>query len=482
MSESKLFYLDEYLDAKREAINIKDQAYVNKLDRFLKLCNEIENEFDKDWEIEQGKGNEASDLLLEYQKKAIIGYQKEVNFFKTRIKEYLKNNNLMNEYYPSWYDNLINAIFEEIWGVAGIYKWKTIKESSSAKIIGERIYYLIDGKMQLQPQKISYKRYKRLVTSLLLRTPQIRLNAMNYAEVYMLDGTRITIYSDNDNFTKEPTIVFRKYIVQDFNFEEQANRKTIDKAFVKGIKELAATGFNVNIIGPVRTGKTTLLQTWQKYEDETLEGVTIETDPEIPFNVLMPNAPIMQIVADGDKLKNIIKELMRSDADYFILAEARDATALYIQMMVTAKGTRRVKSTYHSSDPIDFCYDAASEIVREFGGDIFTTAIKVAKGYHYLIELCQLKDKSQKRLKGIYELRYDPINIEITIHQIVKYDFDKDDWTYKYDIGTDKEEIALQEGYEHFKVFKKELKRLAEEKPMQGPNVFKPSFTKFIKG
>ncbi len=470
------FYLDNYINGKQ---NFKDGqvSYVNSNSSneiFHKLCNQVSKYFLFEWENEQGKGSSASEQLLQYQKKAIIGYPQEVNYFIAKINEYLKRDGLQNEWFPNWYQDITSAIFHENWGLAGIAEWKRINNSSSAKIIGEKIYFLIDGKMKLQKQKISNDRLKQLRKALLLRNPEIHLNN-KYAEVYMLDGTRITIYED----AKEPTIVFRKYIIENLSFEEQAKRGSIPFEVIPMLKAKVNIGYNVNFIGPVRSGKTTFLKTWQSYEDDTLEGVLIETDPEIPLHRIMPNAPIIQIVADGDKLKNIIKSLMRSDADYFIIAEARDAVALYIALKITTKGTRRVKSTYHSSDATDFVYDAASEIVQEFGGELWPTVIKVAKGYHYLYEFIQLKDKTKKRLKGIYEIRYDAVTFNITIHQIMKYDFHKDEWTYKFDIGLDKEQIALQEDYSSFKIFKDELKKLAEKKPIEDEHITIPAYVNY---
>lgn len=475
---NNFFYLDSFIDKKqnkskeveKKIINVK-----NEYDLFLILCKKTSTYFIGEWENDEIEGADTSEKLLQYQKKAIIGYQKEVNFFMAKINNFLKINGLQNEWYPEWYPDLATAIFHENWGLAGVSKWKNIKNSTSAKVIGEKIFFLIDGKMQLQEQKISKDRFQQLRKALLLRNPEIHLSN-KYAEVYMLDGTRITIFED----AKEPTIIFRKYIVEKLDFEEQAKLGTIPIEIIPMLKAKVMIGYNINFIGPVRSGKTTFLKTWQSYEDKTLEGVMVETDPEIPIEKIMPTAPIIQIVADGEKLKSLIKPLMRSDADYFIMAEARDAVALYIALKVTTKGTRRVKSTFHTADATDFVYDAASEIIQEFGGELWPTIIKVAKGYHYLYEFVQLKEKTKKRLKGIYEIRYNPHNFDISVHQIVKYNFSTDDWSYKFDIGEDKEQIAQQENYQAYKIYKEELMKLAENKPMVGEHRTVPTYINYL--
>lgn len=467
------FYLDEYIDSlqfKSPAARHKrlHQPVHSRMEQFQTLCRKAFEYFHQEWEMEAGRSREATERLLLHQKNAIIGYAKEVSFFKGKIQEYLKKNTLAGDWYPAWYPDLVTAVFHENWGIAGLYAWTNMQRSSSAKIIGERIYFLINGKQELQEQTIARERLNQLRTALLLRTPEIRMDE-RYAELYMLDGTRITLY--DEGLAKEPIIVFRKYIVQLYSFEEQARLGTIPYELIPLLEAKVAIGYNVGFVGPVRTAKTTFLTTWQSYEDPSLEGIQVETDPEIPLHLIMPKAPIMQLVADGSKLKKMIKPLMRSDGDYMIMAEARDAYALKIALDVTKKGTRRVKLTFHTSDPADFCYDAACEIVQEFGGDLWATTIQFAKGYHYLYELCQLPDKSKKRLKGIYEIRYNPLDLEITIHQICKYDFALDEWRYRYDIGADKEALALEENHAAFQTFRAELSRLASGKPMEGRHV-----------
>lgn len=476
----KLFYIDEYIEkkaVKRESISIV-QSSLTQREKFEQLCDKVEKNFKQDWQAENGRNNEASDKLLETQKKAIMGYDKEVNFFKDKIHEYLKINNLLSEWRPKWYEDIVSGIFHELWGLSVIAEWRTSKygSSSSAKIIGDRVYYMVNGQQKLQEQRIEIERLNQLKRALLLGTPEIRLGSQHYAEVYMLDGTRITIF--DEGLAKETVIIFRKYVVELYTFEEQARRGTIPSASIPLFKVMIELGYNICFMGPVRSAKTTFLETWQSYEDPTLEGIMVETDPEIPLHKLMPKAPIMQIVADGDKLKSITKNLMRGDGDYLIMAEARDPVALKIGVELTSKGTRRVKLTYHTSDPVDFPYDAASNIISEFGGDLYTTIVKVAKSFHYYFEFTSLKDKSKKRLKSIYEVRYNNSTGEITMHQICKYNPLSDGWTFKYDIGEDKEEIAYFESLEGLERFKKELHKLEKLYPMQGEHIKTPIYSR----
>lgn len=445
------FYLDNFLDAKSPVNQFRS------LD-FQKLCHRINADFLREWE----EGKENIDLALQIQKNAIIGYENEVAYFKSRIRELVKSYGAFDETYPDWYDSLDDGIYHENWGLAGIAEWfsKKYAGSSSAKIIGDRIYFLTGGAMQLMPQTISKDRREQLIRAFLLLTPEERLDK-EFHEIYLLDGTRVTIFGGAMTKQSEDVIIFRRYVVPSYSFEEQAGRRTIPSECIPLFKAMVKVGYNIAFTGAVRTAKTTFLSTWQSYEDPLLEGVMVETDPEIPLHRLMPKAPIIQIIADNDKLKHIAKNLLRSDADYFILAEARDGIALDTAVKIASKGTKRMKITFHTREPLDFSWDVAGEIVKSLGGDLITTAHKVAASFDYVFHFIQLKNKNEKRLKSIYELEFDRISKQIVMREICSYHFPTDNWTWTYAIGKDKESYGKEENPKAFKQFAIELLKLS---------------------
>ncbi|MBR5755917.1 MAG: Flp pilus assembly complex ATPase component TadA, partial [Firmicutes bacterium] len=416
--------LEEYIAARQT--EPKPEEPSGRYD-FEKLCALIKEAFFEDWE-----NRESSGVTLEIQKRAIIGYEKEKDFFKNRINELIRDFESTNAAYPSWYENLTDAVYHENWGLAGLSEWflDEWKGSSSAKIIGENIFFMKDGKMQLMPQTISPERKEQLIKAFMLLTPEERMNKAYY-ELYMLDGTRVTVFTEPLAKKGNSSIVFRRYIIPTLSFEEQARRGTIPESLIPALRCMVDIGYNVIFMGAVRTAKTTFLATWQSYEDKNLEGVMVETDPEIPLHLLMPKSPVMQLIADGEELSVISKNLLRSDADYFIMAEARDGTALDTALRIASKGTKRMKLTFHSRNPYHFPLEAAMEIAGSTGGDIELIMRKLAANFDYLFHFVQLKDKRMKRLKGIYEMGLGSDG-EISIKEILSYDFEKDSWKLNY--------------------------------------------------
>jgi len=481
MAEStheKEFYLIDYIEEKTSAKEEKKTSESNDHEEFYTLCSKVRHYIEDMWD-------EDVDEKRKIQKKAIQGYEDQLNSFLNKIDEYLVQHQKTNVTPPPWYDTLTEGIFHEQWGLAGVQKWTKLNGSSSCKVVGNRIYYLIDGQLKMQPQTLTNDRLDQLIDTLLVGKSK-RLNEM-YHEVELLDGTRIEIFNRPnpkiDRGAKEKSIVFRKYVVENFSFEEQAKRKTIPYEMIPLLENMVKCGFNVNFIGPPRSGKTTFLTTYQSYEDESLEGVQIETHPEVPLHVIMPFAPIIQLLVDNDDLKHAMKPLLRSDGDYFIVGEARDGQALKVMVDVTTKGTLRVKGTYHTGKPHNFAFDVAEMITSQIGGDTWSQMIRVAEGFHYLFHFEQMPyDKSKKKLISIDELRFDEEKLLISSNRIVHYNRETDEWEYKYDIGDEIERIGLKEDPQAFKAFKEELKELEGKRKMQIDNIRVSPYSRLMTG
>ena len=425
-------------------------------EEFTSLCEKVRQAFYSDWE-----NRERSRMTLEIQKKAIIGYEKEKNFFLGRICELIAELGAEDCSFPAWYESLAEAVYHENWGLAGLAEWfaPEMSGSSSAKIIGDRIYFLEKGHMVLKPQKIGPERLAQLIKAFLLLTPEERMDK-DYHETYLLDGTRVTIFCEPMAKKGQASVIFRRYIVPSLSFEEQARRGTIPKEAIPLFKDMVRVGFNVAFLGAVRTAKTTFLSTWQSYEDPALEGVMVETDPEIPMDRLLPGAPILQLIADGDELRRISKNLLRSDADYFILAEARDGIALDTAVRIASKGTKRMKITFHSRLPTQFPLEAATEIVKATGGDLKLTMQKVALSFDYLFHFIQLPDKSRKRLKGIYQVCVSNDG-SIAIDPVCTYDPLSDGWTFTELLGTPQEEYGKESDCDALADMREQLRLLS---------------------
>lgn len=429
----KEFCLEEYMSR----VLKQEDGPGRELERFYQICRIVELEFDKEW---NETDDAAKNRKLEKEKLAIMGAEEETSFYKEKIREILLDKKLSEAWHPPWYPSLFEGVFAELYGLAGLAPWaydmdEKYRNSSSAKLIGDRLYCLIDGRSQLQPQRIGRRRREQLKRALLLATPYERLE-YGFHEVYLRNGIRITIYSGDRTKEDQDIMVFRKYVLQDLTFDQLAEKGTIPAEAIPLFRKMIDIGFNVLFTGQVRSGKTTFLQVWQRYEDPSLEGLAIATDPETPWHRIMPQAPIMQLVADGERLATVTKSLLRGDNDYILLEEMRDAAAFRLALDITSAGTRRSKATVHDSDGINVPYKMASKIREAYGGDTKAIIAQVYRNFDYAIELAQVpEDKSRKVMKGIVEYHYDSSGDRVEARRICSYDFLTGTWLWNEEGG-----------------------------------------------
>ncbi|MGN1334356.1 MAG: ATPase, T2SS/T4P/T4SS family [Anaerovoracaceae bacterium] len=444
---------------------------------FEEVCRRVEAELENRW-----KSAEEADriLRLEKEKRAIMGFEEEAEEYRRLIGQIICDENLEAEEYPSWYKSLNEGVFNELYGLAGLAPWAydetdKYKNSSSAKLIGDRLYCLIDGVSRLQPQTISAGRRDQLKRALLMSDPRERLD-VGFHEVYLRNGIRITVYSGERTKDGQDVMVFRKYIMQDYTFEELVRVGTIEPEAAELFKTMAEIGFNVLFAGPVRSGKTTFMQVWQCSEKKDLEGLAISTDPETPWHILMPDVPLMQLVADGSDLENMTKSLLRGDNDYVILEEMRDAVAYRFALDIISTGTHRSKATVHTSDPVNLPFRMASQICQQYGGSLQGIIQQIFSGFAYVLELCSREDnRSEKRLKALWEYCYDASSDLPSVHLICRYDVASDNWQWKYHLGEDKRKTGSLSPAA-IKKMEEIMKKLEERNPIRENTVIYPRY------
>lgn len=425
----KIFCLESYLQSHIECGQSKN---ADRIDGFLQICEIVRQSFDKEW---RETDELAKKRKLDREKRAMMGYEEEMRFYKEKIKMILADRNLLQHWHPDWYPDLTEGVFAELYGLAGLAPWaydmtESYRKSSSAKLIGDRLYCLIDGKVQLQPQKISKRRREQLKRTLLMATPHERLE-YGFHEVYLRNGIRITIYSGSRTKPEQEVMVFRKYVLEHLDFDSLVDKKTIPSDAIPLFLSMIEAGVNVLFAGQVRSGKTTFLQIWQRHERIDLEGLALATDAETPWHKIMPNAPLMQLIADGEDLEMMTKSLLRGDNDYLLMEEMRDGTAFRMALDMTSTGTNRCKATIHERDGVNIPYRMATKIREKYGGDEQQMIAQVFQNFDYVIELCQNPiDKSKKVMKGILEYGYDWKKNQVYCRRVCNYDFQQCVWSW----------------------------------------------------
>ena len=116
MVAKDIFALEDFMDEhSKDPVKAKFEAEGN-LD-FEAICSLVEKKLEIDW---NNTDDASKQLKLEREKSAIIGYEKDVLFYKEKIREILRQSKLEDADFPSYYQDIIEAVFAELYGLAGI--------------------------------------------------------------------------------------------------------------------------------------------------------------------------------------------------------------------------------------------------------------------------------------------------------------------------------------------------------------------------
>ncbi len=482
-------FIDNLLQVKSQDIKVTQKDKASNLFKFEALCQEIKDVITED-DVKDINDSET----INRQRKALLGYNVEVNYYKKRIETVLISWGKMNSWCPPWYKDIVDAVFNETIGFSGITNWlvdSTYKDSMACEVIGDKVFFEIDGQYVLQPQKIKKDRRDQLIKTLLLVDLK-EASSQAWHEIYTaVEHLRVTIYKSNGITKKgQETILFRRYTVKNFSFEEHAERGTIPKEGIPFFKNMVKLGPNVLFCGPVASGKTTMLQTYKVEESvNPIQTLSIETDDECQWHeILPPDYPILQFVPSEKEEDTVIVRAKRSDAQAIIIGEARHGKYMKFAVDAANMGTRRMLSTLHFTDILDISYDMADKIVSDYGGNIVTSMIKVAKSFNYVWELSSLpSDRHAKRLLGLWEMYFDNENMQIHMHQIAKYipakENEEEHWVWDSFISKSLRKTFEYENIGVFNEYCQQLGELAKNNPNNETTDFiSPYIDIFLKG
>ncbi|MCL4366122.1 hypothetical protein M1437_02750, partial [Patescibacteria group bacterium] len=110
--------------------NFKKQS-LSTIQDYKKVKEQIETYFEDSLE------KEISEEMINLKHNAIIGEPKASKRLKDEIADYLRKFNLMQSTFPSHYPSLVEALFEDIFGLGPLSTWRNYPNSQSAQIIGQ---------------------------------------------------------------------------------------------------------------------------------------------------------------------------------------------------------------------------------------------------------------------------------------------------------------------------------------------------------
>ncbi|MBU8732498.1 CpaF/VirB11 family protein [Cytobacillus oceanisediminis] len=425
----KVFDINEYIQNNR----ILNQAANQNIDRFNDVVKQTKDYFKSLYSSDKTSDKDKVQRF-EIEHNAIIGDEGAESLLTSEINNYLRENNISNVKYPSFYDSLPHAIFHEIYRFGVFYKWNKYPNSPSAKIQGKELWFKVDGEFIKQEEELQDEsKVDEIIRAFQLSNKGLKINESNpQAEIEMKDGTRVTIVIPPRAF--KPTIIFRRFIVKSFSFSEQAKFNTIPLEDVHFYHTMANLDLNTVIAGHVESGKTTMLKTFYGSRNDKKVALLIESSPESYLKRDFPNRLVHDFYTLNSDINEVIRTALRVDHDYMIVQEVRGIEAEGA-ISGTERGTRGLLMTYHITNPAKTTEQLAQHITDVFPNRRLTNEVRrISKQLDIGITMQNFKG-NKKKITSVYEICYDYDKDRAWINYLIKYDKKMDKWVYNSDVS-----------------------------------------------
>ncbi|NHN33355.1 ATPase, T2SS/T4P/T4SS family [Paenibacillus agricola] len=456
--------IGQLIDYTRDNHKRKDATTGYSLGAFDGTLDVISKYFDK--RLDSAKTDDEKKAYLNQQHRATIGHPEAVQEIKIIIKQQVEQLKLTETQYPSIYQNLIDALFHEIWGLGVVSVWlERHRNIGKCRVNGTEVRYKkIGEKHRMHEQYRSIKDVYRLIENLMRNDESAVMNReKQYSELRLYDGTRVVI--TQPPLTLWPTIVFRRNTVEHFTLQEQAKLQTIDYEAAPIYRMIARCGCKSIITGEPGTGKSTILLSLFAETETDKISVLAENAPELGLKSRFPDRDITEFVGDDKTMVSIVfPRTLRQDPGQYIIGEVREVEAsMYKEACANTTGL--VVTTMHEKDSSNVPGTLARKEIRWVQGLNYQIALTDYANHIDFVMVMEL-DEDQITLRNVElsEIVFDAITLTVTSRRIMW--FDGRQWYFHHHIDKRLKNRMRRKNRDSFEEGMKALEALSEKYPI----------------
>lgn len=462
------FNIDKLIQYEQEKI-IKQEPNIierRKKEQFEKICKTVSDTLRDIITTDSGKENSAE--WLERQHLAVIGNEEAMRYFIEKIQDVLRDRNISFTDFPYYFTSLAEAIFHEVWGISVLAKWERNQNSEAAVIHGTNLWIdNSDGKgFILQKEQFesleSVARVKRAFKhrkedSVLNReTPEL--------EIEREDGSRISMIQPPRS--REDYVVLRRFVIDKFTLEDQANLNTIPVEDIPIYRALSRTMANMIIAGRVRSAKTTFMKTILGERPNHYVHVLIEKHFELNFKKHFPNRLTYELQAKEGDLERVIPAALRLEHDAIVIGEIR-SLEIEAYLQSTERGERGALSTYHLTNVHRVVRQLTNHALDAKPNRRYEVELeRVANSLDIIITMGTDRNRMIKRVTGVAAVIWDDVQQNHRVEEIIKFSSITNKYYYSANINPSLLQLLAEENLEETKILLETLKARSELSPI----------------
>ncbi len=285
--------------------------------------------------------DELLNYLIHVERQTLLMVQRGVKTRESLIKvadNYLKKREVPKD----TREKILNHFTKFIWGYYVLEEAINDPDISDIKVLSENnVRIKRKGKRMSTdisfPSKADYKRFVSMV-AVKNKTNLADINAIqSFTDKHSNDNfiLRFNIATDFVNSTDVPYMHIRKLPKKKYSMENLIEFGMLDKEMADYLINAAGSSGGILFTGKGASGKTTLMNVLLEYIPHEYSGLIIQENEEL-FSNTHPDLMFQHIVENNGegKIKYDLRDLGRNglltDLDYFIIGEIKGGEALYL--------------------------------------------------------------------------------------------------------------------------------------------------------
>lgn len=207
-----------------------------------------------------------------------------------------------------------------------------------------------------------------------------------------LDSLKARLTMFTFPYSRVPTILVRRFTTSTFSLDQlrMQPQPAFDEKVQLLIEQQVHGRGNALVIGPMASGKTTLMLCMLQMKDPLTEYVTIfESEHEMRFGDVWPGEVIeLQNVEEiGIELAHCFKDMYRSTANTILIGEIREPIEAYHFINAGVRGTDATIGAMHERFPHKALHDL-TDLVYQYGGrSIELTQERISRAVNFVNSL-----------------------------------------------------------------------------------------------
>ena len=290
------------------------------------------------------------------------------------------------------------------------------------------------------PAKVLHREYGPLETNIILEEDDLNRYIekfvaktghsislyMPLASLQLPEGHRLTVAYSREVTTRGPALVVRKFPEKPWSISMILAKNTMSPEMAAWLMIMVEAKKGMMIVGPMGSGKTSVMNAICNFIPREATIVTIEDTPELrlshPYWIQHKTRESLTMEGKGSiTMFDLVKHALRESADYMIVGEVRgEEGRVWAQAISTGHGGI---TTFHAESPEAMIARLTSPPISVEKG--LLTALRTIVTTGRFIKKIEVNGKVEshpiRRVTAIYDYHYDPTKDEDVIQQVFKY-------------------------------------------------------------